>query len=200
MKLSDIAQIMGGHPFRGAILNEGHGAHVVQMRNVDSSLGIQWDQCIQNNIRSKSNTRWLEVGDILLLARGNHNFPTYVSETPETAIVSREFHMIRVTAPQIWKPEALAAYLSRGPFQVWLEQNITGTGNQRYIKAAKLKEAPIPEVGQDVQDELINLVHQLTVQERLVRDLRNKVIGYSHQRMEHVNWRISSEASNDDSE
>jgi hypothetical protein len=200
MKLSEIAQVMGGHPFRAAILDEGYGSYVVQMRNVDSALGIQWDQCIQTNIRAKKNTRWLEVGDILLLARGNHIFPTYVSQTPETALVAPEFHIIRVTAPDLWKPEALAAYLCRGPFQDWLEKNIKGIGNQRHINVSTLKEAPIPKVGQDVQDELINLKHQLEVQEHLVRDLRKQVIGYSHTRLEAVNWKISSEDSNDDAE
>lgn len=190
MKLSEIAVLSTGHSFRGGIPNDGEGAHVVQMGKVDPILGVQWDACIKTRLVSKKSVRWLEAGDILFLARGTRNLATYIADPPEFAVAATAFYLIRVSS-ELWEPEALATYLSRGPFQAWLDEIATGAGNQRYIPLNALKEAHVPVVEKEIQTELIAMARQLYIQQTHIRRLQTDIIERNAMRLTALNEQLS---------
>jgi len=81
VQLSEIARIYPGHPFRGKIEEfEDSGVLVVQMRDVSPQGRINWSSCIQTALPGRKSPKYLSVGDILVAARGSHNYAVEVVE------------------------------------------------------------------------------------------------------------------------
>ena len=74
-RLSDIADICSGHPFRGSIEPDINGdVHVVQVRNTKATGEIVQDEVITTTLTSKKQPDWLKTGDILFVAKGAKHY------------------------------------------------------------------------------------------------------------------------------
>ena len=85
MKLKHIATINAGYPFRGKISEvPGSGVVAVQMKDVSLTEGICWSDCIQTELTGKREPDYLTTGDILVAARGSHNYAVQVDQALAT--------------------------------------------------------------------------------------------------------------------
>ncbi len=140
--LQDYALVQPGHPFRGSIPEVADGSVLtIQMRDVDIATGVAWQGVARTNPGGRKEPNWLQVGDIIFLARGAHNFAAYVSHVPGPAVCSQSFFLLRVTDSNLL-PAFLAWQINQIPAQNYLRKNAEGT-NQVSIRRGILEGLPI---------------------------------------------------------
>lgn len=169
-KLKDHAQIRACYPFRGKIEEKpGSGIHVIQMKDVDPELGIDWTGCTETTLPGKKAPEWLETGDILFVAKGLKNYALLVDEAMRgrKAVGATQFFRIRVTNDQL-NPAFLVWWLNHGYSQyqlkIWAHGFATATQNlpKSYLENVVLT-IPTPEY----QHTVLNL-YEKVLEERLV--------------------------------
>lgn len=139
MILSQISKIAAGHPFRGKIPESpGSGVVAVQMKDVSIGGGINWLGCVETNpLRSEV---FLEDGDILVAARGNHNYAVLV-EGPPQALAAPHFFVVRAIQDQVL-PEFLVWLLNQTYCQRYFDQNAEGSVTKS-IRKSVLESTPV---------------------------------------------------------
>lgn len=96
-KLSDIANISPGYPFRTSIEpDDNSDVYVVQLRDAQPNGQINQNQIIKTTLPGKKNPIWLESGDILFSARGSKNFASLVEDLPKKTVCSPHFFIVKV--------------------------------------------------------------------------------------------------------
>jgi len=142
-KLSDIAEVSAGYPFRGKIEAVSAGSvAVIQMKNIDAFQKIDWSSLIRTELKGKKAPKWLKESDILFLARGNRNYAVYLAEVKEQTLCSPHFFQIYTKDEQCVLPAFLAWQINQQPIQRYLLKSIEGTaiGN---IRRSVLESIPI---------------------------------------------------------
>lgn len=145
MTLKQITTAAAGHPFRGKIPEKlGTGVYAVQMKDVSLRDGIQWAGCVQTELHGRR-ADWLKSGDILVAARGSHNYAILVDLEPlerdQNAVAAPHFFVLRIHSKSIL-PEYLVWLLNQTACQRYFEQNAEGTLTKS-IRRSVLEETPI---------------------------------------------------------
>lgn len=137
VSLADCAGISAGFPFRGAVdvLPEGDVA-VIQMRNVDDALGVDWPALKRVDLPTKRKPDLLAVGDVILTTRGRRNFALALTDIPGPAVCSPHFFVIRVRQPHVIMPEFLAWQINQKAAQEHIQQSATGSYILNLTRAA----------------------------------------------------------------
>lgn len=167
-KLSDIARIRAGFPFRTKI-PEGERHFVVQMKNISPDGDIVWKDCDTTDIE-KLHTDWLEDGDILLSAKGGRNYAVLVKNVEkQKAVASPHLFIIRVKEHNIL-PAFLAWQLNQASVQKYFEQNAEGAV-MKNIRRTVLENTPIMIPPLQKQQTIASLDHNLKQQRKLLKKL-----------------------------
>jgi restriction endonuclease S subunit len=173
MKLTDIATISSGHPFRGKISEVGgSGSWVIQMKDASPHVGIDWTGCIQTAIAGKREPDWLEQGDILVAARGGSNYAVLVDFPPDTpikAVAAPYFYVISQLRSNVL-PAYLTWLLNQTPCQRYFEQNAEGTLTKS-IRRTVLECTPVAVPTLAKQHAIIALVNTLRQEQQIVEQL-----------------------------
>lgn len=174
LKLNQIASVDAGYPFRGKITEAaGTGVVAVQMKDVSISEGIAWSQCLITDLPNKRDPGWLQAGDILVAARGSHNYAVQVddglSATGLQAVAAPQFFVIRVTHPGVL-PGYLVWLLNQVPCQRYFEQNAEGTLTKS-IRRSVVEAASITVPSVARQHAIIAIANVLNQEQRLYRQL-----------------------------
>jgi len=139
--LSEISTISAGHPFRGKIPEApGSGIYAVQMKDVSVAHGINWAGCIETEPMGRSAV-WLEKGDILVAARGNHNYAVLVADAPPRSVAAPHFFVVRIGEDAVL-PDFLVWMLNQRYWQRYFEQNSEGS-TTKSIRRKVLESTPI---------------------------------------------------------
>ena len=169
MILSEISTISAGHPFRGKIPEApGSGIYAVQMKDVSVVQGINWVGCIETEPVGRS-AAWLEQGDILVAARGNHNYAVLVSEPPVAAVAAPHFFVVRAKEAALM-PEFLVWLLNQRQCQRYFEQNAEGSVTKS-IRRSVLEATPIAIPPLERQKAVMQLVSTLREEQRVLYSL-----------------------------
>ncbi|WP_286235348.1 restriction endonuclease subunit S [Thalassotalea sediminis] len=97
LRLSDIADIRLGHPFRGTIKQYDNGdVNVVQVRDTDVTGEINHYSMVETILKSKKSPDWLKPGDILFVAKGAKHYSVLVDTIQERTVCSPHFFLVRV--------------------------------------------------------------------------------------------------------
>jgi hypothetical protein len=164
-KLIDYAEVRSGHPFRGSVPEVLDGfALTIQMRDVDAFHGVAWDTLARTSPSGRKKIDWLRSGDILFLARGAHNYASFLEQVPENVICSQYFFVIRVTDERIL-PAFVAWQINQLPAQTYLHKNAEGS-DQQSIRRGILEQLPLVVPPLVQQHRLLRLT-QTAHQERL---------------------------------
>ncbi|WP_423709305.1 restriction endonuclease subunit S [Undibacterium sp. WLX3042] len=174
MQLKYLAEISAGHPFRGKIPESpGSGVVAVQMKDASVLVGVNWAECIETEPTGRRDD-CLQVGDILVAARGNHNYAVLIdntlAKTGKQAIAAPQFFIVRSTSSQLL-PDYLCWYLNQPPSQRYFELNAEGT----YTKAIKrnaLEEIPIAVPDLARQQAIAGIANTLRQEQRVLEQLR----------------------------
>lgn len=174
MRLKEIATVNPGYPFRGKILEKiDSPVIVVQMKDISLNDGIRWAECTQTTLLGKRKPDYLAVGDILVAARGSHNYAVQVDSAllalPKKAVAAPHFFEVRLKNNEVI-PEFIVWLLNQNPVQRYFEQNAEGSLTKS-IRRGVLEEAPIvvpPLAEQQTIVAMANILHQ---EQRLVTQL-----------------------------
>jgi len=174
MKLKQIATINAGYPFRGKI-PEAAGSSVVavQMKNVSLTEGIRWSDCLPTELTGKREPDYLTPGDILVAARGSHNYAISVDQTlaslGKQAVAAPHFFIVRLKKKDIL-PEFIVWLLNQTPAQRYFEQNAEGTLTKS-IRRSVLEDAPVVVPPFARQRAIIAMANALREEQRLIQQL-----------------------------
>lgn len=174
MTLDDIAVIDAGYPFRGKIPETLDSNIVaVQMKDVSVQDGVDWSRCTCTNLTGKRDPDWLRPGDILIAARGSHNYAVHVDErlssTNFQAVASPHFFIVRVTREGVL-PEYLTWLLNQGPCQRYFEQTAEGSVTKS-IRRSVLEQTPVAIPPLDKQHVIVRMTKTLAQERRIVEQL-----------------------------
>ncbi|MCX7205654.1 MAG: restriction endonuclease subunit S [Proteobacteria bacterium] len=174
MLLKYLANISAGHPFRGKIPESlGSGIVAVQMKDASSQDGVNWAECIETEPTGRRDD-CLQVGDILVAARGNRNYAVHIddtlNDTGKQAIAAPQFFIVRINASSIL-PEYLCWFLNQQPCQRYFDLNSEGTLTKA-IKRNALEEIHIAIPSLDKQQAIVKLANTLKQELRLIEQLR----------------------------
>ncbi len=180
VKLSAIATINAGYPFRGKIPHVvGSDLVVVQMKDVSLSEGICWSGCLETELTGKRAPDYLTTGDILVAARGNHNYAVQVDHalplTEKKAVASPHFFLVRLKKEALKKgilPEFVVWLLNQSTAQRYFEQNAEGTLTKS-IRRRVLEEVPVVVPPIEKQRTIIAMANTLGEEKRLIQKLIN---------------------------
>ncbi|MDT8385675.1 MAG: restriction endonuclease subunit S [Gammaproteobacteria bacterium] len=138
-KLSELADIRTGHPFRGSVEHTptSWDYYVLQLKDVQKDCHISLEQAAQVSMTDERPPQPLQPGDILLRARGGYYYSGLFSGERPNVIAAAQFFIL---TPDIRKvaPAYLCWYLNQPASQQYFERNDTGTNismiNKRTIR------------------------------------------------------------------
>jgi hypothetical protein len=138
-ELKQFTEVRSGHPFRGSVPEVVDGlALAIQMRDLSVADGVAWEKVCRANLEGRKEPDWLQVGDILFVAKGSRNFAVCLESVPAPAVCSHYFFLIRVRDTKMLLPEFLAWQINQLPVQRYLSKNAEGT-DQLSIRRAVLE-------------------------------------------------------------
>ena len=174
MQLKHLATISAGHPFRGKIPESpGSGIVAVQMKDASAQGFVNWGDCIETEPTGRRDD-FLQVGDILVAARGSRNYAALIDSTltitGKNAVAAPQFFIVRITAANLL-PEYLCWFLNQPPSQRYFELNAEGTLTKA-IKRNALDDIPIAVPDLARQQAIVGLANTLQQELRLIEQLR----------------------------
>ena len=174
MKLKQIATINAGYPFRGKIPEvTGSAVVAVQMKDVSLTEGIRWSDCLETELTGKREPDYLTTGDILVAARGSHNYAVQVDQAlaiiGKQAVAAPHFFVISLKKKDIL-PEFLVWLLNQTPAQRYFEQNAEGTLTKS-IRRSVLEDVPVVVPPLAKQRAIISMAATLRDEHKLIQKL-----------------------------
>ncbi len=172
-KLSQIAIVRLGHHFREKVSPDPEGTiSVVQMKNVNDDLLIEWDNLIKVSSQKFNENAYIQKGEILFANRGNVNYAALVDRDMQNAIAAGNFFIIKVTTDRVL-PDYLTWYINQKRAQKYFDQHRAGS----YIPTMRgewLKELEIPVPSLEVQRKVIELDRLHKKEEKLCAAIQKK--------------------------
>lgn len=180
VKLSAIATVNAGYPFRGKIPELiGSASVVVQMKDVSLTEGICWTDCLETELTGKRAPDYLITGDILVASRGSHNYAVLVDQalsfTGKKAVAAPHFFLVRLKREALTKgilPEFMVWLLNQSTAQRHFEQNAEGTLTKS-IRRRVLEEVPVVVPPLEKQRTIVTMANTLGEEKRLIQKLIN---------------------------
>jgi restriction endonuclease S subunit len=174
VKLSDIAIINAGYPFRGKIPEVPSSSVIaVQMKDVSQTERINWSGCLATELTGKRDPGFLNIGDILVAARGSHNYAVLVGEDLNSinkeAVASPHFFVVRLHKENIL-PDFIAWLLNQKPARRYLEQNAEGTLTKS-IRRSVLEDTPIKVPTLEKQRTIVEMANTLNAEQAVMLQL-----------------------------
>lgn len=146
---------------------------VVQMKDVSQTEGIRWSDCLETELTGKREPDYLTTGDILVAARGSHNYAVQVDQALATigkqAVAAPHFFVISLKKKDIL-PEFLVWLLNQTPAQRYFEQNAEGTLTKS-IRRSVLEDTPVVVPPLVKQRSIISMAATLRDEHKLIQKL-----------------------------
>ncbi len=171
MLINEIAEVIPGYAFRGAVEESAHGGiYLFQAKNLLQGEPVsEVDTLTRIEGSSVERPMWLKKNDVLLVARGmgvgSFRSTVFISDA-DNVMASSSVHIIRITNSAV-SPFFLSHYLNSRVGQNALLQIMSGS----YIGALSRKgleviEIPIPPL--DRQNLIVSLHDNLRRQQRIL--------------------------------
>lgn len=172
-RLSDIADIRSGHPFRGSIEPDINGdVHVVQVRNTKATGEIIQDEVIKTTLTSKKQPDWLKSGDILFVAKGAKHYSALVEDLPKQTVCSPHFFLVRIKPAfkELVTPEFICWQLNQLPAQRYFQTTAEGS---LYLSVRRqiLEYVPITMLPIEKQKQLTAMHHCAVKEQKVLQQL-----------------------------
>lgn len=177
MKLSDIASVKPGYPFRGKIEElKDSNVCVVQMKDVSPYGDINWSSCTPTALPGKKSPPSLGIGDILVAARGSHNYAVEIAEEGfpyNTELhAAPQFYVLKIKPPNV-DPSFLTWQLNQAPCQRYLQKNAEGTLTKS-IRRNILENTPIAVPEMAIQTAISNLARTIKQEQQVMIEILDK--------------------------
>lgn len=174
MKLKQLVSISAGYPFRGRIDEKADSAVLaVQMKDVSPRHGIHWPSCTRTELNGRREPDWLRPGDILVIARGSHNYAVMVGNGVDhadfQAVAAPNFFVLSTKRQEVI-PEYLTWFLNQSPCQRYFGQNAEGTLTKS-IRRTILEDLPIVVPALSQQHAIVAMANTLRQEQQLAEHL-----------------------------
>jgi len=128
VNMKTLANVAAGYPLRGSAESlESGEVRLIQMRNITSTLQVDWGTVARVSLPTKRTPQWLERGDVIFAARGARNYAVCFDELPQKAVCSPHFFVIRILDKETVLPSFLAWQINQRPAQDYFERSATGS-------------------------------------------------------------------------
>lgn len=129
--------------------------------------------CVQTRLDSKRTPAWLSPGDILVAARGSHNYAILVDESlcGRTALAAPHFFVVTCQQRTVL-PEYLLWLLNQGPCQRYFLKEAEGSLTKS-IRRQVVEDTPIVIPPIEQQRSVIALAKTLMQEQKLANQLIN---------------------------
>ena len=171
MKLHDVATVIAGYTFRGAIKSDNNGdMYVFQAKDLIQGEPLEDVGTLTRIFRDALGySGYLQHDDVLLIARGMKSGAfrsTVFASDASNVIASSSVHVIRITGSDVL-PEYVSHYLNSREGQDNLSQIISGSyiGDLTRSELEKIK-IPIPPIQK--QEVLLNLYRNMREQQKIL--------------------------------
>lgn len=172
-RLTEVAQIHSGYPFRRAIEPEPDGKFaVIQMRDLNGYTKVNYENlALVNGIEPKPH-HLIQQNDILLIAKGVHNFAAHIDKTVHQTVAAANFLVIRNNSHEIL-PAYLAWFVNQEPAQTFLRDRAKGSYIPSISKGA-LSELSVPVPPLAVQKKIVRTHQLLELEGELISKIQSK--------------------------
>jgi hypothetical protein len=143
-RIGDIAEVVAGYPFRGAVPVDQDGAtRIVQMRDVQPP-GVTWAGVARVAVADARPAYLLRADDVLFVPRGDSFYAGLVDAGVEAqpTICAPQLFRLRVRDDDVM-PAFMVWQLNQRPFQKLLAERAGGT-SQRIVRKADLQDIYMP--------------------------------------------------------
>ncbi len=176
LKLKNIADIRAGYPFRGRIMDTpGADVHVVQMKNAAPDRGVDWSDLARTKLLGRREPDFLRAGQILFVARGNHNFAICLEDVPVRSVCSPHFFLLDARDEAGAAPEFLAWQINQSRAQAYFRKSAEGS-NSLSIRRGILEALPIVVPDMETQEKIVALnrtfLEEMSVMRKLMENRR----------------------------
>jgi len=169
-RLSEIAEIRAGHPFRGSVPEDVNGrVAVVQIKDVDWAGNINWEGLTKTRLEGRKEPDWIKNGDILFVARGTKIVAAYVDDLSGFCVCSQYFYLLRIKSEGAL-PEFVAWQINQQPAQNYLVKSAEGTA-QVSVRRSMLEELSIVIPALEQQHTIISLAKSVLRERELLESL-----------------------------
>lgn len=145
----------------------------VQMKDISLYEGIHWSGCLETELTGKREPDYLATGDILVAARGSHNYAVQVdlslTSFGKRAVAAPHFFVIRLHKQDVL-PQFVAWLLNQAPAQRYFMQNAEGTLTKS-IRRNVLEDVPVIIPALEKQQAIVAMASTLNEEQRLVQAL-----------------------------
>ena len=165
MRLTDLSRTKLGYPFRGSIEEDPAGeVAVVQIKNVDTEIGVDWENLTRTRLTGRREPDLLRKGDIIFIAQGNRNIAACVDRVDVDAVCSPHFFLVRLKQRVRILPEFLAWQINQIPAQRYLSASATGS-HITCIRRQELENLPVSVPDIKTQEKIVAF-HKAAVLEK----------------------------------
>lgn len=143
MKISELAEVQMGYPFRSRLEHDPKGnVAVIQMKDIDDTNLLHAEDATRARLPKGKTHHLLRAGDLLFRSRGRSNGTALVSDGIGPAVLSAPMLLIR---PHSVLPAYLCWYLNTSSTLAQLAALAEGTSVQMIsAEALKALEVPLP--------------------------------------------------------
>lgn len=130
LRLSEVADIHVGYPFRGSIKHDKNAAvRVIQAKDISDLGELIIADLVRTELTGKKQPIWLELGDVLFIAKGMRTYAACIPEQLEDVTCSPSLFQIRIKSSQRNKvnPMFLAWQLNQKPIQQYFRKSAEGS-------------------------------------------------------------------------
>lgn len=169
LRLSDIADIRLGHPFRGTVKQYDNGdVNVVQVRDTEPTGEINQYTMVETVLMTKKQPDWLQNGDVLFVAKGAKHYSVLVEQVLERTVCSPHFFVVRLKPEfkDVIVPDFLCWQLNQQPAQRYFKATAEGS-MYLSIRRQVLENVPIKILKFEKQKQLAAM-HRCAVREQKV--------------------------------
>lgn len=154
--LGEVAEVQAGYLFRTRIEHDPKGnIPVIQLRDIDTRR-LNWSTTARVSLNQKVNPAYfVQPGDVLCAARGNHYRALCLTGEPPPALVSSHLFILRARS-QVVLPEFLAWYLNQSTAQTYLDTQAQGS-SIRSLSRRVLAQLPVVVPALDLQQKVVQI-------------------------------------------
>ncbi|MFH1847576.1 MAG: restriction endonuclease subunit S [Candidatus Omnitrophota bacterium] len=165
-KLKDIADVIAGYTFRGAIKeNSDSSLHVLQAKNIKEDLFVNDDLLARTAIDTSHTKAFAKDGDVVIGARGL--FRSAIVRSTKKILASSSVYLLRVKQESSVLPEYLVIYFNSSFGRKNIAQVVTGAAIKLILKK-DLENIEIPILPIMKQQQMRALYQNLRKQEKLL--------------------------------
>jgi hypothetical protein len=165
--LREVTDITAGYAFRDRIKAVSGGpVRLLQMKDISQNGDILWQNVLQTTVEKARYLDYLKLGDILFLARGNHNYAVLIDSIPyDNVIVPNHFYILRCREKSLL-PAYLVWCLNQAPCQLYFNKSAEGSAAKTLRRTAlEAVEIAIP----NIQTQQIIIAAANNQQQQLIR-------------------------------